>query len=451
MQALPTIIGAGPSGLLLGCLLQQQGVACQILERQAETSSLTRALLVHAASLDILDQIGVADELIELGLAQRYIHFHVQDGPSYSLDFQGLQGSGYAGFISLRQPLLEAVLARRFEALGGRLLRGHSLLDLQQSETQISARIAGPAGEYQLHAPWLVGCDGASSRVRQLLGIAFDGSDYPYSYLLAEGEPLQALPTDAAQMLIGPQAVFSVLPLDNGEIRVAGPGLAENLQHSALEPTQLESLFERAQLRALPRLRHYSAIRQYQVRERVADTFGHGRVFLCGDAAHVHSPAGGQAMNLGFGDAFSLAWRLARNEQVAELQAPYTQERRQLAQAVIAQTRLAPLLAQMRSHAVTQTDLTSLMERFSQLYHHLGDEQAALNSRQLSPGARLPNLRLADGSSLWRSPLSEWLDLSQAGAREQAVAAHFGRQARLRIRPDFVIAEVQAERMREPA
>lgn len=156
-------------------------------------------------------------------------------------------------------------------------------------------------------------------------------------------------------------------------------------------------------------------------------------------------------MNLGFGDAFSLAWRLARNEQVAELQAPYTQERRQLAQAVIAQTRLAPVLAQMRSHAVTQTDLTSLMERFSQLYHHLGDEQAALNSRQLSPGARLPNLRLADGSSLWRSPLSEWLDLSQAGAREQAVAAHFGRQARLRIRPDFVIAEVQAERMREPA
>ncbi|MDK2126681.1 FAD-dependent monooxygenase [Parachitinimonas caeni] len=449
MQALPTIIGAGPTGLLLGCLLQQQGVDCQIIERLPEPSWLTRAVMIHSASLDILDQIGVAIEVIALGLPQRFIHFQLEDGERYSLDFDQLSGMGYPGFINLRQPVLEAVLARRFSELGGKILRGRSLLAAIQNAAGVSLSLDGPEGPHTLTVPWLVGCDGANSTVRQMLGGAFSGRDYPYSYVLAEGTPRAGTGSfdaigEASYMLINAGAALSVVPMENGEIRIAGPGLAEDLTDRALDASAVEAIFGRTGLRGLPQIAQYSATRQYRVRERVAERFAEGRIFLCGDAAHLHSPSGGQAMNLGFGDAFALAWRLARHADVRQIAPAYSQERRLLAQAVIERTQIGPLLEAMRNHTLDAQGLVHLTDSFSQLYHHWGDSATPLSSLQLSAGARLPNLWLDGGRRLWQGLTSGWLEVGGHQPAGQALADLYRCRARLKVRPDFVVEQVES-------
>jgi 2-polyprenyl-6-methoxyphenol hydroxylase-like FAD-dependent oxidoreductase len=442
-----TIVGAGPVGLLLGCLLAKQGIPSQILEKSERRSQLTRALMIHAASLDIFSTIDVDREVMARGLRQRYIHFDVDHEARFSLDFACLSPAGFPGFVNLRQPVLERVLEERFTSLGGQMLRRYELIDLAQHANDVTLTVDTPNGRRVACVPFLIGCDGANSTVRGLLRTAFAGHDYTYRYLLAEGTPSQcSISTDASYMAINAQSALSIVPMDNGEYRIAGPGSRTDVSDAPLTRESIEQLIRDTGLAGVPALSSYSAIRHYAVRERCAERFASGRVFLCGDSAHVHSPAGGQAMNLGFGDAFSLAWRLAGNAGIEAMGERWQAERMRLARAVIARTQIGPLLAKMRGRTVSDTELTSLAETYSQLFHDVCEQDDPLRQKTLRPGVRLPNLPLPDGRSVWRALEGQGkIELSASTPAGHALASHFACQAvDMHFRPDFHVEHVEA-------
>lgn len=280
--------------------------------------------MIHSASLDVLSTIDVDGEILERGLRQRYIHFDVDGIARFSLDFACVGHVGFPGFVNLRQPVLEEILERRFVGLGARVFRRHRLVDLRQDRDGVALIVETTDGREHALVPFLVGCDGANSTVRSLLRVAFTGTDYTFQYILAEGRPeRRGLSEDASYMAIYGHAALSIVPMDNGEYRIAGPGSQIAITSRAPTSESVETLIRNTGLNGIPKLSTYSAIRSYTVRERCAERFAVGRAFLCGDAAHIHSPAGGQAMNLGFGDAFSLAWRLMQTADADDIGASW--------------------------------------------------------------------------------------------------------------------------------
>ncbi|WP_406083435.1 FAD-dependent monooxygenase [Streptomyces virginiae] len=425
------VVGAGPTGLMLGCLLRHHGIACTVIDQRDTIDPRTRAVMVHAAGLEILDALGLRTAVEDRGVRQTRIDFHTRHEALFTVDFTGLD-TAFPYYVNVPQPEVEAVLADRFTATGGRLLRGLRYTGHQQDEHGVTAATVADDGPHTLTARHLVGADGASSAVRTALGIDFPGITYPMSYLLAEGAPLLPADPDASAMYIGPAGAVSLLPLPQGTVRIAGPVSPEALDRdSELSTRHFQETVDTLGFGPALRFERVDRIAHYQVHERLAERFTHGRTVLAGDAAHLNSPAGGQAMNTGFGDAWALAWRLAAllTGSPAPLLADYDRERRAAAAEVARTTGVLGLLDAMR-HATTeaarssvQESLTGYAEAWSQLYlrYHPTPAPAATPSgaapapdattghrplpartgHRLHPGARVPGHRPEPGHHTW--------------------------------------------------
>lgn len=345
------VIGAGPTGLMLGCLLRHLGVECTLVEQREAIDPRTRAVMVHAAGLEILEGLGLRTALEERGVRQRRIDFHTGHGAVFSIDFSGLD-TDFPYYLNVPQPEVEELLAQRFTALGGRLLRGLRYVCHHEDEHGVGVELqdadSTPTG---LNARYLVAADGASSTVRTALGIDFPGVTYPMSYLLAEGAPRVPADPDASAMYIGPAGAVSLLPLPHGTVRIAGPVSAESLERdSELGAEEFRRSVETLGFGEVLAFERIDRIAHYQVHERLAERFTAGRTVLAGDAAHLNSPAGGQAMNTGFADAWALAWRFAAllDGGDAALLDGYAEERRAAAAEVARSTGVLGLLDVMR-------------------------------------------------------------------------------------------------------
>ncbi|MER5537738.1 FAD-dependent monooxygenase [Streptomyces mirabilis] len=347
------IVGAGPTGLMLGCELRTRGVDCLLVERGQEIDPRTRAVMVHAASLERFEALGLREQLEARGITQLRIGFHAL-GRSWALDFTD-QDTSFPYYLNVPQPEVEAILADAYRDLGGHLVRGVRYEEHREQGGQVVARLRSETGadDRTVAARWLVGADGSSSSVRGGLGVAFDGVTYPMSYLLAEGEPVAEPSRDESAMYIGARGAVSLLPMPDGTVRVAGPVARQLLDRdAALEFDEFQNIVDALGFGDRLRLARVDRLAHYQVHERLAERFRVGRVLLAGDAAHLNSPAGGQAMNTGFADATALAWRLARLTRsvdgVPALLDDYARERRAAAAEVARSTGVLPLLDAMR-------------------------------------------------------------------------------------------------------
>ncbi|MFJ6372659.1 FAD-dependent oxidoreductase [Streptomyces virginiae] len=422
------VVGAGPTGLMLGCLLRHHDIACTVIDRRDTIDPRTRAVMVHAAGLEILDTLGLRTTVEDAGVRRTRIDFHTRHHALFTVDFTTLD-TPFPYYVNVPQPEVEAVLADHFTATGGRLLRGLRYTGHQEDEHGVTAEAVTDDGPHTLTARHLVGADGASSTVRTALGIDFPGITYPMSYLLAEGAPTRPADPDASAMYIGPSGAVSLLPLPHGAVRIAGPVSPEALDRdSELSTRHFRDTVDALGFGPALRFERVDRIAHYQVHERLAERFTSGRTVLAGDAAHLNSPAGGQAMNTGFGDAWALAWRLAALDagSPAPLLADYDRERRAAAAEVARTTGVLQLLDAMR-HATTETardsvqrSLTGYAEAWSQLYlrYHPAPTPAATpapdtapapapdtaplalparTGHRLHPGARVPGHRPEPG------------------------------------------------------
>jgi 2-polyprenyl-6-methoxyphenol hydroxylase-like FAD-dependent oxidoreductase len=307
------VVGAGPTGLALAARLAQLGVAHVVVDADAGPTRESRAALVHAATLEILDELGVVGELIAAGVRVNRIGFCDRGCVIASIGLAGVP-SRYRFALGVPQSTTERALAARLAALGGSIRQGHraeKVTPAPEGYLVTGTRAAGAgAPAFAISARYVIGCDGAHSIVRSAAGLGFPGGTYPSQFVLADAELASPPgPDDEARIFTSPHGVVVTGRLPSGNHRIVatvdtGVAVPDPPGRAFIDAI----LRERGvgQLAADP---VWSS--RFRVHHRVAARFRAGGVFLCGDAAHVHSPAGGQGMNTGIADAYDLATRLA--------------------------------------------------------------------------------------------------------------------------------------------
>jgi 2-polyprenyl-6-methoxyphenol hydroxylase-like FAD-dependent oxidoreductase len=307
------IIGAGPTGLVLALWLTKLNVKVRIVDKTAEPGTTSRALAVHARTLELYGQLDLADQVVARGHRVPGVGLWVKGKLKARVAF-GDVGAGVTPFAFLEilpQDEHERFLGERLAALGVRVERGTELLDFQDEGERILAHLRGPTGQEEAcEAAYIAGCDGASSTVRRLMGTGFPGGTYEQLFYVADVE-VAGPPIDGNLHVDLDEADFlAVFPLaGHGRARLIGTVRGERAQHAEL--LRFEDVSSRAINNLKLEVRKVNWFSTYHVHHRVTEHFRKGRAFLVGDAAHIHSPAGGQGMNTGIGDAINLAWKLA--------------------------------------------------------------------------------------------------------------------------------------------
>lgn len=316
MRALPAdsdvlVVGAGPVGLALANSLTQLGVGHVLIDRNDGIQPGTKAAAVQPATLEYLSRLGVTDGLVAAGLKGH--GFRLCDGQRTLLriPYDDLD-TPFPYLLLISQQVTEEHLARHLAEKGGTIHRGHRLVSFTPDFPGMTALIAAPDGMVRaVQARYLIGCDGVHSRVRTTAGVSFPGHAREQQYALAEfrldrGTP-EAEDSDTTNY-ISPDGMLLTTPLPDGLFRMVAsvpPGSA------APTAADVQRLLEtRGPGAGTQRVTEIADASTYHAQERVADRLSDGPVFLVGDAAHTHSPAGGQGMNTGIQDAANLAWKL---------------------------------------------------------------------------------------------------------------------------------------------
>lgn len=297
------VVGAGPTGLMLACELALAGVSVQVLEERASTPNITRAFAVHARTLELLDARGMAEDLVPRGVQV----FEIAPPGGSTIDLRDLPGR-YAMLLIVPQSGTEQVLEARAGELGVPIVRGAEVVALSQDGDGVTVQTAG--GE-TIRAKYVAGCDGAHSTVRKLVGIDFAGKQYETHILLAD-VALSRAPSDTLTGVTNERGVVLMIPFGDGWFRaIAWDRLRE--QAPLAEPVTLDEI-RKSFMRVAGEDFGMTEMRwssRFLSERRQARHYRSGRVFIAGDAAHVHSPLGGQGMNTGIGDAMNLGWKLA--------------------------------------------------------------------------------------------------------------------------------------------
>src|SRR5262245_4013763 len=339
------VVGAGPTGLTMACELARHGAPVRIVDKRPEIDPHCRATGIHCRTLEVFHDLGIVDEIVAAGrpfLAfNEYINGrHVARHPTGGVD------SPYPFTLQLQQCLTEEILEGLLSRLGVAVERGTELLALKEHPDRVSATLRHRDGrEENIDTPWLIGCDGAHSTVRHLTHQTFPGQEDPHQYVLTDVNLEGDITPDEGHGFLHDSGVLYLFPLPRGRTLVVAT--LATLHDDTTEPPSLEMiralLTERAALAGV-RVSDPQWLSYFRINYRLARHYRHGRrTFLAGDAAHVHSPVGGQGMNTGIQDAYNLAWKLAlvaRDLAPPALLDSYEVERRAVAKDVIKTTRM---------------------------------------------------------------------------------------------------------------
>jgi len=306
------IVGAGPTGLVLALWLAKQGVQVRIVDKTAKAGTTSRALAVQARTLELYRQLDLTDEVVRCGHETPAVNLWVRGKKAARLPFETV-GQGLTPYPYLRifpQDEHEGLLIARLRAFGVTVERRTELLSFQDTGDGVRAVLRGPGGEETCEAAYIAGCDGARSVVRDAIGTGFPGGTYRQLFYVADIEA-EGPPIDGELHVGLDQADFlAIFPLAGaGRARLIGTVRDERANHP--ETLKFEDVSTRAIENLKVQVRKVNWFSTYHVHHRVTDHFRTGRAFLLGAAAHIHSPAGGQGLTTGIGDAINLAWKLA--------------------------------------------------------------------------------------------------------------------------------------------
>lgn len=303
------IVGAGPAGLTLACELMRHGIVPTVVERQAAGANTSRAAVIHARTLEVLAPLGVTPELIAQGVKVPDFRVRDRDRTLISIDFRGIP-SDYPFTLMCPQNRTEKILLERFEAMGGEVSRRAEFVRSEPDGACVNAEIRIDETTTTVRTKWLVGCDGMHSAVREGAGIAFAGSEYEESFVLADVHMDWPLSREEVSLFFSAEGLVVVAPLPEGRFRIVATA---DLAPEVPDATYMQSLLDSRGPSISPaRIQDVVWSSRFHIHHRVAESPRKGRTLLCGDAAHVHSPAGGQGMNTGIQDSAALAAALAQ-------------------------------------------------------------------------------------------------------------------------------------------
>ncbi|MGH7883071.1 MAG: FAD-dependent monooxygenase [Candidatus Dormibacteraceae bacterium] len=334
------IVGAGPAGLLTANLLARANVNFVIVDKKAGPIDESRAILIHGRTLELLDKLDLATPAVTAGQKMTGVHILVNGKQKVylPLDAGGEQISPYNYSLVHDQSKTERLLMKGLENFHPQIKWNTQLVSLTQTEQEATAVIKHPDGsESSVTAAYVVGADGSRSTVRQELEVPFEGSTYEHGFFLADVDMTWSRGNTKWYVNLTPHSFFAAFPYSDTHFRMLG---TLKLRHETRRSLSLEELrdivahekgFEDVTLLST------NGVTIYHVHRKQAKQFRVGRCFLIGDAAHIHTPAGGQGMNTSLGDAYNLGWKLAsvvNHQAQACLLDSYEQERRPIAIAV---------------------------------------------------------------------------------------------------------------------
>ena len=335
------VVGAGPTGLVMAVEAARHGMSCRIIDKAPEPSDRSKALVVQARTLEVFDAMGsaIVREAIDCGQPMRSINAYADSCLIAQMQFDGLD-SPYPFPLILEQSQTERILGKHLEGLRLKVERQVELIDFKQDEDCVTAIIQHSGGYKEvLRASLLVGCDGAHSVIRHILDLPFEGAPYEEEFLLADVQVHWTMPPAQGYFFFTSRGIMAVIPMHGDKryrlIATRDKSSAKDYQDPTLE--EMQNIL-RARVHMHAELSDPVWLSGFRLHRRIVPKLRVGRVFLAGDAAHIHSPAGGQGMNTGIQDAFNLAWKLAlviKGVGRSILLDSYHQERHPVAKAVL--------------------------------------------------------------------------------------------------------------------
>lgn len=349
------LVGAGPVGLMMACELRRRQVSCRLVDKLTEFPTTSRANGLQPRSMEVLDSLGVAEQVLAGANPVRGVVVMRRGAEVARLEMappSARPDQPFPRVVIVNQAVIEGVLRAKLTALGGSVEGGRELMGFGESAEGVVANVADPAANSteRITARWLVGCDGPHSLVRKQLGLSFEGAQYPENLILADVHLQGDLPDGLAMLWLNDEGLLAAIPFRE-------PGVWRLL---AAVDTDTTDQVPQASVEVFQRLLadrgHDTRITigeplwlsNFRVHHRMVEHYRKGHVFVAGDAAHIHSPVGGQGLNTGIQDSYNLAWKLAT---VLQRGAPevlldtYEAERLPVAQRVLKETDINQRLA----------------------------------------------------------------------------------------------------------
>lgn len=312
------VVGAGPVGLAMACELLRHGVRCRIIDQAEAPAQTSRALGIQARTLEVFENMGVIDQVLAAGTKARGITVYDGDKAVLRIGLEHIRDrdSQYPFLLILPQSQTEHILGERLVELGGAVEHSRELLDIRQEEDAVIATVKAAGTDLgaveEIRTRWLIGCDGARSRVRKVLAIPFEGTTAPEEFLLADVDLDWNRTRETTHGWITRDGLFAVFPLPGGQWRLFATvreHVGQEIPQASVEVFQCLLVQYTGDSRTT--ISNPTWMSNFRINYRMVTEYRKGRVFLAGDAAHIHSPFGGQGMNIGIQDAYNLAWKLA--------------------------------------------------------------------------------------------------------------------------------------------
>lgn len=350
------IVGAGPSGLTMAIVLLRYGISFRIIDKAIKPVQTSNALAIHARTLQVWNDLGLLDKALEYGEEIRQLAIHGSNKKIIAHLDMNLLKSSEKIVLALAQHDSEKMLLEYLQAQNINVEMETELLDFKQSENGIEATIRHNNNTETVQSDWLIACDGIRSIVREKLSLPFNGRELPQHFLLADSEIKTDLPRDRLSAFLSSSGVCLLAPYKTENKQywrfIFDVTHDEKLnEQRKLEFSQLKSLIaERCPIDAEVSEPIWTS--GFTIHERMIANFRHERIFFAGDAAHVHSPAGGQGMNIGLQDAYNLGWKLAlviNNKAKPAILDTYSNERAPVAKNILAGTSLLTRLVDLRN------------------------------------------------------------------------------------------------------
>jgi 2-polyprenyl-6-methoxyphenol hydroxylase-like FAD-dependent oxidoreductase len=376
------IVGAGPTGLALAIALQKAGV----IDKLEQAQGTSRAAVIHAHTLEALEPLGVSERLKAAGMLLPNFAIHERSKTLLSLCFSELP-TVYPYMLMIPQNETERVLTSELETLGGRIFRGISATAISQNGNVAIAVLKSTVGLHQVRARYVVGADGMHSVVRAASDVSYDGGRYAQSFILADVKMQWAHGRGEVSLFFSTEGVMVVAPLPDGGFRIVA-AIGDATEYS--DKTAVQTLIDsRGPADKKSRIEDVVWSSNFKIHHRLVSKYRDGRMFVMGDAAHVHSPAGGQGMNTGLVDAVvlgKLLVRVLRDGEASEVLDQYGHLRRPAAKGVLQIAGRLTAAAMMRGSAGRQVRnaILRLIGASSPIRHKVAMQLSGLSRRRYS-------------------------------------------------------------------